>query len=203
MPLPLPVHDPEFVRRTAREVLSGARYGELRRTWVEQAVDRARAWLGDLLAGVLAAETAGIAAWALLGAALAVILALAGRYLLGIRSEPRRVPVGFDQIGRSAADWQAEAEAAEEAGELRTAVQAHYRALIAALASRGLVEEVAGRTVGEYRRAVAHSAPASRDGFETASDVFEGVWYGGEPADRDRLERLRAAAASARRAVAA
>ena len=52
---------------------------------------------------------------------------------------------------RTAAQWRAEAAAHDAAGRWREALRCRYRALVAELAGRGLVEEIPGRTSGEYR----------------------------------------------------
>ncbi|HJU00766.1 MAG TPA: DUF4129 domain-containing protein, partial [Actinomycetes bacterium] len=53
-----------------------------------------------------------------------------------------------------------------------------YRALVADLAARGLVEEVPGRTAGEYRREIGRAAPAASADFAGATELFEVAWYG-------------------------
>jgi hypothetical protein len=46
------------------------------------------------------------------------------------------------------------------------------------LAARGLVEEVPGRTAGEYRREVGRAVPAAAADFAGATELFEVAWYG-------------------------
>jgi hypothetical protein len=62
---------------------------------------------------------------------------------------------------------------------------------VADLAGRGLVEEVPGRTTGEYRAQVTRSVPAAAPDFSTASDLFERAWYGAADTGPEDAERLR------------
>jgi hypothetical protein len=62
---------------------------------------------------------------------------------------------------------------------------------VAALADAGIVEEVPGRTAGEYRQEVGSAVPEARADFDGASEVFERVWYGDEPGGRDAVDRVR------------
>jgi hypothetical protein len=93
---------------------------------------------------------------------------------------------------RPAAEWRAEAEAHETAGRWRPALRCRYRALVADLASRGLVEEVPGRTTGEYRRQVDAAVPDVAPAFDGATLLFEGAWYGGRDTGADDAARFRA-----------
>src|SRR4029450_4451834 len=60
----------------------------------------------------------------------------------------------------------------------RAALRSRYRALAPDLASRGLVEEVPGRTAGEYRRQVGRALPEAATDFAGATELFEVAWYG-------------------------
>jgi len=86
---------------------------------------------------------------------------------------------------RSAAEWRAEAAAHEAAGRWRDALRCRYRALVAELAGRGLVEEIPGHTSGEYRQDVKVVFPAASVAFDGATDLFEQAWYGDRPTGRD------------------
>jgi hypothetical protein len=57
---------------------------------------------------------------------------------------------------------------------------------VATLARTGAVEEVPGRTTGEYRTLVRQARPAVAEPFADATDRFERAWYGNDdvgPAD--------------------
>jgi hypothetical protein len=92
---------------------------------------------------------------------------------------------------RPAADWRAEAEAHERAGAWRPAVRCRYRALVAELAARGLVDEVPGRTAGEYRHQVRRNLPDAAADFAGATELFELAWYGRAEPGAPEASRVR------------
>jgi hypothetical protein len=91
--------------------------------------------------------------------------------------------VAVDGVGRPPADWRAEAARHEAAGAWRDALRCHWRALVADLAARGLVEEVPGRTTGDYRRHVARAVPGAAKTFASATGLFEVAWYAAQEVD--------------------
>ncbi|HLK42452.1 MAG TPA: DUF4129 domain-containing protein [Thermoleophilia bacterium] len=113
------------------------------------------------------------------------------RYSRTVRSDPaRRLPAVLVER-RPARDWLADAVAFEQAGAWRNALRCRYRALIAELAGRGVIDEVPGTTAGEYRRAVSQEAPAVAPPFGQASELFERAWYGDEPGGADEAGKFR------------
>lgn len=188
------------MRRAADEILARPEFQEPPRSLYQQALD----WLGDLLGEVLGtligSGTGSVLAWLLLLAIAAVVVVLVARTL----QRGARLPVGADPGAnvitgderRPAEAWAADAERFEAEGRWRDAVRCRYRALVATLARTGVVEEVPGRTAGEYRTLVRHARPAAAEPFDSATDLFERSWYGNAetgPADassfRDLAER--------------
>jgi Domain of unknown function (DUF4129) len=193
-PLPQPSQDPDAVRAAAREVLARPEYREPApnilervRDWVVEQVERA---LGALLGG----GQAKVLAWAVLAAALGVVVFLVVRFTRGVTPDAVQGVQAQPQRHRSAEEWRAEADANARGGRWREAVRCRYRALVAELGTRGLLDEVPGRTAGEYRAEMSVSAPAVAPAFSQASDVFEVAWYGQRPIDEDEDARLRALA---------
>lgn len=184
----------EDVRRATREVLSRPEYAPTESTWWSRLLEDVRAWLAARLVDLIAATSATAVAWAIIAAGVVVAGLVAWRVLRGTRREPSEEDgLAVSVPRRSAAEWAARAREAEEAGDLRAAVRAAYRSVIAGLAEAGVIEEVPGRTVGEYRRAVATGAPAHAAAFDRASEVFERVWYAHDAATQDGLATVRAA----------
>ncbi len=125
-------------------------------------------------------------------AAIGLIVVLT-RYSRSLRPDPSIRPAVDVETGRPARDWLREAVEHERVGEWRDAVRCRYRALVAELAADGLIEEIPGRTTGEYRAFVASSVPTAAPPFAGASDLFERAWYGhrlGEAEDTDRFRDL-------------
>jgi Domain of unknown function (DUF4129) len=79
--------------------------------------------------------------------------------------------------------WRREAERLAVEGRYREALRCRYRALVAELASRGVLDEVPGRTSGDYERLVDALLPEVAGQFSTVTRLFERCWYGQEPSD--------------------
>jgi hypothetical protein len=175
--LPVPTRDPQQVREVVREVLARPEFRPPERSLVERAYDWVLEVIGRLLGAIAGSGAGGIVGLVLLALVLAGVGVLVARFSRGLTpsAEVAAVPVGRR---RSAADWRADAEAQERAGAWREAVRSRYRALVADLAARGLVEEVPGRTAGEYRRQVGRALPEAATDFAGATELFEVAWYG-------------------------
>lgn len=189
--LPPPERSPDEVRRAIGEVLSRAEYQRPSPGLVQ----RLRQAAVDLIERILGALVGGgrgtFIAWAILAAAVVAIVVVATRFGRGVTRDPGRGVHSVATVRRGAAEWRADAEAAERAGHWRQALRCRYRALVAELADRGLVEEVAGRTAGEYRVEVAGAAPAVAAPFAGATELFERAWYGDIPTGQDEAARFR------------
>jgi hypothetical protein len=176
--LPVPGRDPDQVREAVREVLSRPEFRPPDRPLLSRLLD----WLLDLVGRLLAAlggsGAGGIVGLVLLALVLVGVGVLVARFSRGLTPSPELAAAVAGGTRRSAAEWRAEAEAHERAGAWRQAVRSRYRALVADLASRGLVEEVPGRTAGEYRREVGRNLPDAAADFAGATELFEVAWYG-------------------------
>jgi Domain of unknown function (DUF4129) len=176
--LRVPDRDPGQVRQVVREVLSRPEFRPPPRSLTERLLDWVLEAIGRLLAALGGTGAGGIVGLVLLALVLGGVGVLVARFSRGLTPSPEvaaAVPAGRR---RSAAEWRAEAEAQERAGAWREAVRSRYRALVADLASRGLVEEVPGRTAGEYRREVGRALPGAATDFAGATELFEVAWYG-------------------------
>jgi len=189
--LPAPSRDPDEVRRAVREVLAKPEYRELRRSLPDLVVDWVLNQIGRLIAALSGTGTGSLIGIGVLLLVLAGLGVLVFRFSRGLTSDPEAAAARHAPPGRSAADWRAEAEAHERSGEWRQAVRCRYRALVADLAGRGLVEEVPGRTAGEYRGEVRRNVPAAADDFASATELFELAWYGGWRTGQPEASRFR------------
>jgi hypothetical protein len=189
--LPAPTRDPDRVREAVREVLARPEFRPPDRTLLQRAFDWLLEQVGRLLAELGASGAGGIVGLAVLVLALLGIGLLAARFSRGLTSSPevRAAVPGVPR--RPATDWRAEAEAHERAGAWRAAVRCRYRALVAELAARGLVDEVPGRTAGEYRGEVRRNLPDAAADFAGATELFELAWYGRGETGAQQASRLR------------
>lgn len=182
---------PEAVRRATDEVLSRRAYATDEPGWLQRRLADARAWLAARLLTFVQATSRTAVGWAVLAVATLVAAVVTWRLVRGTRWESGRAPVAVDLERCSAAEWDARSREAERRGDLREAVRTAYRAVLSGLAEAGLVEEVEGRTVGEYRAQVAVADPARAERFARASDVVEAVLYADRPATGDDLDVVR------------
>ncbi len=191
VPLPEPEIGADRVREAIDAILARPEFAPEPRSWLERARDFVLERLSELLQAMVDAGAGGVVGWVLVGVLTLVALLLALRFSRGLRADPT-VASGVDPPPlRPAVDWRADAAAHEAVGEWRAGLRCRWRALVADLAGRGLVEEVPGRTAGEYRRQVAVALPAAASDFDDATDLFEAAWYGEHPADAGQAERLR------------
>lgn len=137
--------------------------------------------LDKLLRAFFGGGAASIVAWAIVILAGLVVIFVIVRARSSLRADPRLRVGEVSERRRPAREWRAEAEVHEAAGEWRLALRCRYRALLADLASRGLVDDIPGRTTGEYRREVATSLPLAATDFSDATSLFELAWYGENP----------------------
>lgn len=187
--LPVPEWDADEPRQAIEEIL---RLPGLRddRSLLERIIDQVLEWLRRLLDVALGSGGGTAVAWVVTGVLVAVIVFFLFRLLRGVSADPGASAATGDDIGRPAVDWRAEAEVHEAEGRWGDAVRCRYRAAVADLAARGVVEEVPGRTAGTYRRLVHEAMPAVADDFSEMTTLFERVWYGGRVAGRAEAERM-------------
>lgn len=176
--------DPERVRRVVDGVLSRPEYAAAE----PSLVDRARLWvldrLGRLLDLLFSGGRASLLGTVVLGLAVAAAAVLTARFLRGVRRDPERAAAAESEPpGRAASEWLDDAARHEDARRWREALRCRYRALVAELAAAGLVDEVPGRTSGEYLAELTRSAPGATAPFDAATRAFEDAWYGGGTVD--------------------
>jgi hypothetical protein len=177
---------PDAVRRAVQDVLSDPAYDRVADgpTILDRVLRAIAEQLGRLLLRVDGDGGPGSVVAAVV--LVAVVVALVVLAVAAIRRLRRGAPVEAPldgPVGRPPADWAADAAAHERAGRLREAMRSRYRQAIAHLAAAGVVDEVPGRTTGEYRRAVERALPHGAAGFGAMTDAFDRAWYGGEPVD--------------------
>jgi hypothetical protein len=188
--LPVSRQDPSHIRDAARAILHRAEFAPAKRSWWSAAVQWVVRRIGHLLSRLSGlGGGSGATAWIVV-AVLAVLVGLIGllavRYWVRLPADPSRpVVVTVATAGRSAVDWRAEAAEHERQGRWRDALRCRYRALVAELAGRGVVEEIPGRTAGEYRSVVRSTLPTVATDFSGATDLFEYAWYGDRPTGPD------------------
>jgi hypothetical protein len=183
--LPPPSGSSASIRGAAREILARPEFQRPAKPWPQRVLEWIQR-LFDRIANVAGpGSVVGLIIVAVVVGVVVVLLVRFGRSVQRDRARGVRVS---GQLGRPATDWRAEAAAHEAAGRWRDALRCRYRALVADLAQRGLVDEIPGRTSGEYRSEVTVSLPSAAAEFADATDLFERAWYGAAPAGPEETE---------------
>ncbi|GAC1531872.1 MAG: DUF4129 domain-containing protein [Acidimicrobiales bacterium] len=184
--------DPVSVRHAAHDIVSRPEF----RQAPPSPIDRLRRWVFGRIAHVVQVALSGrmTLVGILLLVAIAVLAVYLGHRVVRGVSADRRATAGLPGgPARPPSDWLVEAADCERRADWRGALRARYRALVAELALRHLIEEVPGRTTGEYRVAVSGALPAASEPFSGATELFEATMYGARetgPGEAARLAEL-------------
>ena len=179
--LPPPAASGSSIRGAARQILSRPEFQRPPKPWPQRVLD----WVGRLFNRVADVSGPGsIVGVIVVVVVLALVVLLLVRFGRTVQRDPSSGVRIAGDVGRPAVDWRGEAAAHEAAGRWRDALRCRYRALVADLAARGLVDEIPGRTSGEYRAEVESAE------FGEATDLFERAWYGAADAGPNESERF-------------
>jgi len=190
-----PVPEPGAIRDRAGEILGRSEFHRHKSLvqrildWIGDQLSRFRfgaghgpGWFGDLI-GVL-----------LVAGAIVLVIVLV-RSLRPTRSIDALDEVTVEETASWGAErWRREAERLEAAGRWRDALRARYAELVRTLVDERVLDDVPGRTTGEYRTELAEARPDAADAFALVTDLFEAAWYGGAATGPDELARARQAA---------
>lgn len=182
---------PDDINERADQILSRAEFNRS-----ESVLDRIGNWLNNLLSDLTSSLSQGgsgtLVAWLILA-----VLVTGGAFLLArlapwkaVGRREKRPALKVDTTSaelRTAEQWRLEADRFVSEGDFDRALRARYRAVLADLVTQGAIEDVAGRTPGEYRREMANGAPSAAGAFADLTDQFEVVWYGPGRATADTL----------------
>lgn len=182
---PSPI-DPEAARRAARDILSGPEYDEAQPGLVERTVSWVLDRLGDFFGALTGGGPGGVVGWIVGIALLALAVWLLAR-TLRVPSVARPGSSDGFEIGtesrRHAGVWLAEAGRLTAAGDHRGAMRCRYQALVARLVTDGVLDDIPGRTAGEYRTELTARRPECADLIAAVTSRFETTWYGGAPVE--------------------
>ena len=133
-----------------------------------------------------------------------LILAIAGRIVVGQRLELRRRTAGSLQfVGSARRDYWVLAGELEQRGDFVAASHALYLAVLETLARSGAVTFHASKTVGDYVRDLKQRRSDSLEAFRDFGNRFERDVFGAQRPNAATYRRLTELAAFAKRARAA
>ena len=194
MELPPSSHDPQAVRDLAESILASPRYDRPSKSIPDRILEWFGEQLGKVLGSLVGSGAGALVAWLFVLGMVALVVYLIVRFGR-LRRPPRpsdrpsRVMV---ELTRSPREWRAEAEAMEAQGRWKEGLRCRHRALIAELVGRGAIPDQAGRTAREYVADVAVSLPDAAPAFASATEIFEGAWYGAVSTGPDEAVRFQA-----------
>lgn len=183
--LPLPDFTASHVQELARRILSEAQFHQPPKPWLQRALDWIANEISRFLNALASGSGAGVIAWVIVAVAIGIAILLLRKFARRVQRDPGVESEVRPARRRTAADWSSLAEAHRKAGEWKESVRCEYRALVATLAERGVIDEIPGRTAREYEQLVGIAA------FDDATGLFEAVWYGNADTGEEEGERLR------------
>lgn len=187
---------PEEIRQLADEIVARQEFQRPEPSLLEQARGELEDLLGRIVEAAFSGSAGSIVGWVVIGAAVAAVIWFATRVGRTV-DVAGRVGVTVEDVHRqSPTEWRAEAESFEARGQWKEALRCRYRALVGDLVAEGLLDDVAGRTTGEYRTEVTERDPARGTAFTEATDLFELAWYGDRPTGPEENARFRDLAAA-------
>lgn|ERR1700678_274106 len=183
--LPVPARSGAAVRAMAARILAERQFKQGEDLW-----QRFVAWLEARLHVEVPSFLGGT--WETFVVLAVLVTAVTGVVFLVVRNGlPRRsrrarptgVVVTDEDRARSAEQWRQDADRLAAQGNYREAMRCRYRALVAELAARRLIDQLPGRTSGDYERAVRALVPEAAEQFSSVTRLFERCWYGQEASD--------------------
>jgi hypothetical protein len=197
---PVDIGRDEAAREAAKELAKPA-YGQAGDSLIARAVGKVFDWIFDLLDSLTGQSPDGKLGLLLLGG-LIVLVVIVVLWRAGVlrTAHATKAPAVFGtERPRSAAEYRAQAEAEAAAGDYASAVRSRFRACVAELTERTVLDERAGRTAYEAVADAGRVVPALREPLQPAALVFTEVVYGNRPGTRERYATVVAADEAARR----
>jgi hypothetical protein len=168
----------EEVRQLADEIVSRPEFATPQPTLIERAINEVEKQIGKLLNAVADGGAGSVVGLVLLAGVIGVIVWLSIRYGRTVEVDRRLAGVTVEGVSRrSPAEWRAEAEEHEAAGDWKEALRCRYRALVGDLVAEGLLDDTAGRTTGELAAELRARAPVRATDFDAATQLFELAFY--------------------------
>lgn len=169
---------------------------------IERAFGKVMEWIADLLDGLTGSSPNGHAGLAMLiGLLVLVVVVVLWRAGVLRTSHQAKSQAVFDTARpQSAAEYRAQAEREAASGDFALAIRSRFRACVAELTERTVLDDRPGRTAYEVVADASQAAPVLRDVLQPAALVFTEVVYGNRPGTPQRYAAVVAADDAARTA---
>ena len=187
----------------AAKELSKAAYRESGGSLIERAIGKVLDWIADLLDSLTGTSPNGHAGLAML-IGLVVLIIVVVLWRAGVLRTSHKVSQAvFDTAKpRTAAEYRAQSEQEAASGDYALAVRSRFRACVAELTERTILDERPGRTAYEVVADAGQAVPALREPLQPAALAFTEVVYGNRPGTPERYAVVVAADNAARTAKA-
>jgi hypothetical protein len=187
----------------AAKELSKSAYRQSEGSLIERAIGKVLEWIGDLLDSLTGTSPNGHAGLAML-IGLVVLIIVVVLWRAGVlRTSHKTTQAVFDTAKpRMAAEYRAQSEQEAASGDYALAVRSRFRACVAELTERTILDERPGRTAYEVVADAGRAVPTLREPLQPAALAFTEVVYGNRPGTPERYAVVVAADDAARTARA-
>jgi uncharacterized protein DUF4129 len=197
---PVDIGRDDAAREAAHELTKPA-YGQAGGNVVSRVINKVVEWIGDLLNNLTGQSPDGkTGLMMLVGLILLIVVVVLWRagVLRTTRGGTKSQAVFDSDRPRNASQYRAQAEAEAARGDYAAAVRSRFRACVAELTERTVLDERPGRTAYEAVADAGRVVPALRDPLQPAALVFTEVVYGNRPGTAERYAVVVAADNAAR-----
>lgn len=197
---PVDIGRDQAAQEAAKE-LSKSAYRDSGGSLLQRAFGKVLDWIGDLLDSLSGSSPNGHAGLAMLvGLLLLVVIVVLWRAGV-LRTTRKTTQAVFDTAKpQTAAAYRAQAELEASSGDYAPAIRSRFRACVAELTERTILDERAGRTAYEVVADAGRAAPSLREPLQPAALVFTEVVYGNRPGTPERYATIVTADDAARTA---
>ena len=194
---PIDISRDDAAQEAARE-LSKPLYNQ-QDSLIQRALNKLLEWISELFNEVAVNAPGGRGGLLILLALVALVVVVVVWRAGVLRTTRTEQQVVFETGRlRSAAEYRAEAESAAGAGQFGPAIRARFRACVAELTERTILDDRAGRTAYEVATDATRALPVLQDTLRPASVVFAEVAYGNRRPTPERYAAVVAADEAAR-----
>ena len=188
---PIDIGRDEAAREAAEELAKPA-YGQAGDNVVSRIVNQVLEWITDMLADLTGQSPDGNAGVLMLVGliALVVVVVLWRAGVLRTTRGTKSQTVFESDRPRSASQYRAQAEGEAVGGNYTAAVRSRFRACVAELTERTVLDDRPGRTAYEAVADAGRVVPALREPLQPAALVFTEVVYGNRPGTAERYAQV-------------
>jgi len=196
---PIDITRDQAAQEAAKELAKPA-YGQAGDNLISRVINQVMEWIADLLTNLTGQSPDGNAGLFML-VGLIVLVVIVVLWRAGVLRTTRSIKgqvVFEDNRPRSASEYRSQAEAEAAGGDYTAAVRSRFRACVAELTERTVIDERPGRTAYEAVADAGRVVPALREPLQPAALMFTEVVYGNRPGTAERYAKVVAADDAAR-----